>query len=219
MESFEKRIKQENFLQRVNIEKSIIGSKAFYINEDIEKGVSIEDILIKAKSGKYFDNDTLEKGKPAQVGEVREWNGVKYRKVASGKWEEVHEIGRESSIAINTSKERTATQIAGEKSKLVDAAERKKVREKYEAKALKRDEEIEDELYEHEHELRDLMSRRKDMDWEMEEDVAAAPEEEKDNVGNEWGETLNSIDEEISEVKSKIAKLESEREQIWDLVE
>ena len=37
--------------------------------------------------------ETLEKGKAAQIGEIRTWNGKKYKKQANGKWLEVSEHG------------------------------------------------------------------------------------------------------------------------------
>ncbi len=39
--------------------------------------------------------DTLIKGKPAQIGEIRTWKGVKVRKTAPGKWEPVKESQKE----------------------------------------------------------------------------------------------------------------------------
>ena len=53
MESFEKDIKLKNDLQRFNVEKSIIGTEAYNIEQDLMKGVSQEEILEKAKSGIY----------------------------------------------------------------------------------------------------------------------------------------------------------------------
>ena len=53
MESFEKSIKMQRQLEKFDVEKSIIGTEAYYIQQDIEKGVSEEEILLKAKSGVY----------------------------------------------------------------------------------------------------------------------------------------------------------------------
>ena len=53
MESFEKDIKLKNDLQRFNVEKSIIGTEAYNIEQGLMKGVSQEEILEKAKSGIY----------------------------------------------------------------------------------------------------------------------------------------------------------------------
>lgn len=37
--------------------------------------------------------ETLEKGKSAQIGEIREWSGKRYKKQANGKWLEVSKYG------------------------------------------------------------------------------------------------------------------------------
>lgn len=47
--------------------------------------------------------DFIEKGKRAQVGEIREWNGQKMQKQADGSWKPVKESGGESDSKKNTS--------------------------------------------------------------------------------------------------------------------
>jgi len=52
----------------------------------------------------YID---LEKGKKANIGEIREWNGKKFQKQANGKWEEIRggAKGSEGSMDVESDKE------------------------------------------------------------------------------------------------------------------
>lgn len=67
MEQFEKRIKLQRDMERFNIEKSIVGTVAYEIEQDIFKGVSEEDILQKARSGVYVN--TAQNRKLGRVGQ------------------------------------------------------------------------------------------------------------------------------------------------------
>ncbi|MCK9543947.1 MAG: zeta toxin family protein [Novosphingobium sp.] len=58
---------KELFLRRFNVEKHIIGTEAFEMNQDIMKGVDQEEILEKARSGFY--KDTAENRKLGRVGQ------------------------------------------------------------------------------------------------------------------------------------------------------
>jgi len=56
------------------------------------------DMIEKALVGINDINDNIEKGNAANIGEVRDWGGTKYRKIAAGKWEPASEqrfTGRE----------------------------------------------------------------------------------------------------------------------------
>jgi hypothetical protein len=53
MESDEDKIKLHNDLQKFQIEKSIVGTEAYNIEQDLMKGISQEEILEKARSGVY----------------------------------------------------------------------------------------------------------------------------------------------------------------------
>lgn len=70
--------------------------------EDESEEEKIEDeALAKSKAHEVlglaeFSLETLEKGKKATVGEVREWSGKKYQKGADG-WKEIKEGGKEAS--------------------------------------------------------------------------------------------------------------------------
>ena len=210
---YEDKIKFQQLLQKVNIEKSIVGSKAFYINEDIEKGFTLEEVILKSRSNGYFSNDEIEKGKPAAIGEIRDWSGTKYRKVASGKWEEVREVGSGGvSLGISSKKDKTITQRASEAAKKQDENERRSKKRKEEAKKEKLrekyEEEYGDKVYEHKQELRDALYDLKQTRIDMEQEVASAPESEKDKVGNEYGERLNKLEEEISHHRKEINKYE-----------
>lgn len=67
MESFERKIQLEKQLEKFQVEKSIEGTEAFYIEQDLMKGVSQEEILEKAKSGIY--SNTAQNRKAGRVGQ------------------------------------------------------------------------------------------------------------------------------------------------------
>ena len=67
MESYEDKIKLHNNLQKFQIEKSIVGSEAYNIEQDLMKGVSQEEIIEKARSGVYKPTkQNLKEGKAGQ---------------------------------------------------------------------------------------------------------------------------------------------------------
>jgi len=196
MENFQNEIIKSQFSQRLHVAIA---------SNDLEFFKSLEDEFNKAF------NDVIEKGKPAQIGEIRNWNGTDYRKVASGKWEEVRSGGRESSVAIGGGKG-TVTQRSRELSQKVDQAEaakaarrrknsetRKKIKETY--KELK---DLEYDVYVLRDDLADAKSDRKYLLIDMEEEVGAAPEEKKDEVGNRYGGELNDIEEKIKKLENEL---------------
>ena len=64
-----------------------------------------------------------------------------------------------------------------------------------------------DKVDELERELKEVEGDRKQLLFEMEQEVGDAPEEEKDKVGNEYGERLNNFDAQIEKIKGKISKI------------
>lgn len=71
------------------IEKIRVMAATGQSGEEIKKSLSKEEIdLMKPESV-----DIEKGGKPAQVGEIREWQGKKMRKQPNGKWVEVSESG------------------------------------------------------------------------------------------------------------------------------
>ncbi|MCK9543944.1 MAG: hypothetical protein M0R03_18140 [Novosphingobium sp.] len=56
MNEFLGEINKREFMRRFNIEKSIEGTEAFEMNQDIMKGIDQEEILEKARTGYYKDN-------------------------------------------------------------------------------------------------------------------------------------------------------------------
>lgn len=86
MESFEDKIKLHNDLQKFQIEKSIVGSEAYNIEQDLMKGISQEKILENKELGIYKSEDLLKGGKRAVVGEIRTFGGKKYQKQSDGSW-------------------------------------------------------------------------------------------------------------------------------------
>lgn len=67
MDKVRENIKREQQLDKFNIEKSVIGTEAYYINQDIQKGMSQDEIIEKAKSGVY--KLTAENKKAGRVGQ------------------------------------------------------------------------------------------------------------------------------------------------------
>lgn len=55
---------------------------------NLEKGLISEELYDKA-----VEELDLLKGKKAMVGEIRDWKGKKYKKIANGKWAEISEHG------------------------------------------------------------------------------------------------------------------------------
>ena len=61
--------------------------------DDLEEGISNKNEKIKEDIFKAYNDNLLKGGKKANVGEVREWSGKKFKKQANGKWVEVSEHG------------------------------------------------------------------------------------------------------------------------------
>lgn len=70
------------------VEKIRVMAATGQSGEEIKKSLSKEELDLM----KSFSND-IEKGKAAQVGEIRVWQGKKMRKQSNGKWVEVSESG------------------------------------------------------------------------------------------------------------------------------
>lgn len=67
MDKVKQNIIQQQQLDKFNIEKSVVGTEAYYINQDIQKGVSQDEIIEKARSGVY--KLTAENKKLGRVGQ------------------------------------------------------------------------------------------------------------------------------------------------------
>lgn len=90
--------------------------------EDIKKA-QIERAQNIAKSFQSSDEDSIQKGKSATVGEIREWGGKKYKKQPNGKWMEVsrHKMTRKEHEAMHklitdnpTEEEKQSTHYRGQ---------------------------------------------------------------------------------------------------------
>lgn len=107
-----KESEKRDFLRKFNIEKSIEGTEAFEMNQDIMKGIDESEILEKARTGYYKDNaynrkhglvgkkykkDPKEDEQPQpsskKVGDIHEHNGKKYKKQANGNWLQISDHG------------------------------------------------------------------------------------------------------------------------------
>lgn len=78
---------KEKFKKLITI--PILKSEGGQVLRKVENGWTIENDQPTTKL--ILSGDLLEKGKAGQVGEIREWSGVKYKKVQSGKWAPVTE--------------------------------------------------------------------------------------------------------------------------------
>jgi hypothetical protein len=58
-----------------------------------EQALYIARVTGQADQIKKAYDDLIEKGKKAEIGEIREWGGKRFRKQANGKWLEVSEHG------------------------------------------------------------------------------------------------------------------------------
>lgn len=67
MDKVKQNIIQQQQLDKFNIEKSVVGTEAYYINQDIQKGISQDEIIEKARSGVY--KLTAENKKAGRVGQ------------------------------------------------------------------------------------------------------------------------------------------------------
>lgn len=67
MDKVKQNIIQQQQLDKFNIEKSVVGTEAYYINQDIQKGMSGDEIIEKARSGVY--KLTAENKKAGRVGQ------------------------------------------------------------------------------------------------------------------------------------------------------
>jgi hypothetical protein len=83
MDKIKQNIDLQEAIQRYNKEKSVVGTLAYSIEQNIQKGMSVDEAI----------ENVLQKSKKANVGEVHTWNGKKFKKQANGKWLEVSEYG------------------------------------------------------------------------------------------------------------------------------
>ena len=93
MDKVKQNIIKQQQLDKFNIEKSVVGTEAYYINQDIQKGVSQDEIIEKAKSGVYkLTAENKKMGRVGQkYGESKKENdsnstndAIKYIKILSG---------------------------------------------------------------------------------------------------------------------------------------
>jgi hypothetical protein len=93
MDKVKQNIIQQQQLDRFNIERSVVGTEAYYISQDIIKGMSQDEIIEKARSGVY--KLTAENKKAGRVGQKYGENkkendsnstndAIKYIKILSG---------------------------------------------------------------------------------------------------------------------------------------
>ena len=85
-----------DFVKSINVDNK----KLEYFKKELLKILDKQESVSKSFSDMF---DFIEKGRLANIGEVRTWNGVKYKKIAPGKWRRIYETdsrGAKQSIAI-----------------------------------------------------------------------------------------------------------------------
>lgn len=102
---------QEDASRLLNRINKSVQSNALTKNEGEKAAQQLDSLLEKARQGKDFQrigevgsfeyhfsqDDFLEKGKKAQIGEIREWKGKKHQKQADGSWKPVKAGGKKGS--------------------------------------------------------------------------------------------------------------------------
>jgi hypothetical protein len=81
MDKIKQNIDLQEAIQRYNIEKSVVGTLAYNIEQNIQKGMSPDEAI----------ENVLQKSKPANIGDIHTWNGKRFKKQPNGKWMEVSE--------------------------------------------------------------------------------------------------------------------------------
>lgn len=191
---------------------------------------------------KAFSN-LIEKGRVGVVGEIREWNGKKYRKNVQGKWDYVSEgsvnwkedfVDEDTGevISINRSgKLLLESQINKIKLGIIEKRDQmSKVTEDLHPLYQQRDK-ISDEQFLLREEiggLKDLVKERKQLDSDQEQDIPNARKispEEEDRVAQEYGEKMNKLDNQIDDYKKenikrkeRLDKLESDYNKLDDKI-
>lgn len=79
MDKIKQNIDLQEAIQRYNIEKSVVGTLAYNIDQNLQKGMSVDEAI----------EDVLQKSKSMPIGTIT--NG--YKKIAEGKWRKVSEHG------------------------------------------------------------------------------------------------------------------------------
>lgn len=82
-----------DFVKSINIDNK----KLEYFKKELLKILDKQENVLKSFSDMF---DFIEKGRLANIGEVRTWNGVKYRKIASGKWRKFTTSNKGTGLAI-----------------------------------------------------------------------------------------------------------------------
>jgi predicted small secreted protein len=179
----------------------------------LQKAHTREGILGSVNETK---EDFLEKGKKAQIGEIRTWKGVKFQKQPNGGWTpvktdkkkghyeefvdsdtgEVVKVWREEASSKESSFEEQETGLTyQEKIKLDNEA-----RKEFTA--------IESEFKSALENLKDKYDERKQLEIDQEQEVGslyvAGKDAEAEELAQKYGEKFNSIDDEIGMLNSKI---------------
>lgn len=202
----------------------------------LQKSHTREGILSSVSETK---EEFFEKGKKAQIGEIRTWKGVKFQKQPNGGWipvkadkkrghyeefvdadtGEVVKVWREDPSKKESSFEEQETGlIYQEKIKLDNEA-----RKEFTA--------IESEFKSVLENLKDKYDERKQLEIDQEQEVGslyvAGKDEEAEKLAQDYGEKFNTIDDEIGMLNSKIDELKpkyiqarqeynKKADEIWD---
>lgn len=166
-------------------------------------------------------NDFLEKGKKAVAGEIREWSGTKYRKLADGNWERVKNIKTQKFVDEDTGEEVDIEYDADERALNLEFAEmRNKNRNgnaskrrddrKMDAKADKYAHKMydaKDNLRGAEDDLKYLNQELKEIDSNMNHEAGEKGDDWTDDDANKYGNELMKKEAEIVTKTKEISEL------------
>lgn len=193
------------------------------IFEQIQKG-QLEEILHRAEM--LGDDETInkafcaiiEKGGKANIGEIREWKGGKFRKTPQG-WKPVSEKIKEKFVDEDTGEEfeveRTIDSNEHGRSKTISPSQEKRYKkaDKISAKYLSSWQEASEKVSKLNKELINLHSEKRNILQEQETIAGKSGYKLSDEHANKFGDKLNEIDKKINTQKKLIIearKVESE---------
>lgn len=216
------------------------------IEEVIEKSYIAQVLNTAAITGdtdqidKAFEN-IIEKGKKANIGEIREWAGGKFRKTPMG-WEQVKNQGKIEEVQEVVSwEEEMVDEDTGETVKfkrsgsLLTANQVKSLEENFAKKAtqyqtlFKEYEATQKEKADYEGKIddikqdlqtiKDYKNERRELMRDMEEDIPNAAKdgpEAEDKEAQRYGKMLNDLDEKIDKYKAQYESNKSKLKELED---
>jgi hypothetical protein len=177
--------------------------------------------------------EVLEKGKKANIGEVREWLGKKYQKQSSGDWKEISSTAKDAKkktehLDFHTPKtpptKEELSNRAKEEVERRKALKEKQERPKLEIRELKyqlsdlREKELyaESDYDDAVQQLSDLEEQLEELHTDMEEEAGQKGDKWSDKDANRYGSEMNKLELQIEKQKKVVAKTEKAYEKAQD---